>query len=187
MGPPLCRTLGVKGYRPIVGTWDCKDLLYVSAVVNVVTAALQTRPLESPRQATRRTGRSKTARLQALFVQQWHAVARYYPASQWPRVVVIIDNAPWHRGDAVTQVLAECWHVELYRLPSDSPQLNVIERVWKVLRRRATHNRLFATLTALKRSIRNSLSYFQTMRHRLYSLLAHCYPSVEEQTALTGS
>jgi hypothetical protein len=95
MVPTLCRTLGVKGNRPIVGTWDCKDLLDVSAVVSVVTAALHTRTLERPRQATRRTGRSQTARLQALFVPQWHEVARSYSASQWPRVVVIIDKAPW--------------------------------------------------------------------------------------------
>jgi transposase len=65
--------------------------------------------------------------------------------------------------------------VELYRLPSYSPQLNVLECFWKVLRR-ATHNRLLAALAALERSIRNSLSYFQTMRHRIYSLLANCYP-----------
>src|SRR6185312_3302824 len=136
---------------------------------NVVTAALHTRTLESPQQATRRTGRSKTARLQGLFVQQLREVARCYPASRWSRVVVIIDNAPWHRGDAVTRALAACPHVEFYRLPSYSPQLNVIERFWKVLRRRATHNRLFATLAALKDSIRHSLSYFQTLRHRIHS------------------
>jgi transposase len=102
-------------------------------------------------------------------------------------VVVIIDNAPWHRGDVLTHVLAECSHVALYRLPSYRPQLHMIERFWKVLRRRTTHNRLLATLAARKYSIRNSLSYLQTMWHRIYSLLAHCYPFVEEQTALTGS
>jgi hypothetical protein len=38
----------------------------------------------------------------------------------------------------------------------------VIERLWKLLRRRATHNRLFDTLGDLRRSIRDSLCYFQT-------------------------
>jgi transposase len=187
MVPTLCQTLGVKGHRPIVGTRDCKDLLYVAAAVNVGTATLHTRTLESPAQAKRRTGLSKTRRLQRLFAQQLGDLAQYYPASAWPRVVVIIDNAPWHRGQAVTQVLAAFPHLELYPLPSYSPQLNVIERFWKLLRRRATHNRLFGTLRDLKRSIRNSLSYFQTIRHRIRSLLAECYPSVAEQTALTGS
>ena len=42
MAPTLCRTLGVKGHRPVVGTWDCKHLLYVFASVNVVSSALLT-------------------------------------------------------------------------------------------------------------------------------------------------
>ena len=37
MVPTLAATLGVKGHRPMVGTRDCKDLLYVFAVVNLVT------------------------------------------------------------------------------------------------------------------------------------------------------
>src|SRR4029079_14144251 len=64
MVPTLGPTLGVKGHRPVVGTRDCKDLLYVLAVVNVVTGVLHTNTLESPADAKRRTGRSKTRRLQ---------------------------------------------------------------------------------------------------------------------------
>ena len=67
-------------------------------------------------------------------------------------------------------------HLKLQRLPSYSPQLNPIERLWKRLRRRATHNRLFECLADLKRSLRASLCYFQTMRGRVRSLIAGCYP-----------
>ena len=67
--------------------------------------------------------------------------------------------------------LADNPHLELKRLPSYSPQLNPIERFWKVLRRRATHNRLFDTLADLRRSIRSSLCYFQTVRERIRTLL----------------
>jgi DDE superfamily endonuclease len=59
----------------------------------------------------------------------------------------------------------------LYRLPSYSPQLNVIERFWRVLRRRATHNRLFATMAELRVVLRHNLCDFQTMRHKVLSLL----------------
>jgi hypothetical protein len=51
----------------------------------------------------------------------------------------------------------------------------VIERFWKLLRRRATHNRLFDRLCDLKGSIRNSLRYFQTVRSRITTLIAKCY------------
>jgi hypothetical protein len=51
MVPTLAATLGVKGHRPTVPTRDCKDLLYVFAVANLVSAALHTNTLESPRDA----------------------------------------------------------------------------------------------------------------------------------------
>ena len=57
-------------------------------------------------------------------------------------------------------------------MPSYSPQLNPIERFWKKLRRRATHNRVFDTLADLKTSIRASLSYFQTVRQKVKSIIA---------------
>jgi len=36
----------------------------------------------------------------------------------------------------------------------------VIERFWKRLRRRATHNRLFDTIADMKGSVRNGLRYY---------------------------
>ena len=102
-------------------------------------------------------------------------------------MVLIIDNAPWHAGEPVAKALADHPHLELKRLPSYSPQLNVIERFWKLLRRRATHNRLFDTLAELKRSLRASLCYFQTVRQRVHTLIAKCYPVPLQQTPSTGT
>jgi transposase len=62
-------------------------------------------------------------------------------------------------------------HLEFKRLSSYSAQLNPVERFWKLLRRWATHNRLFYTLADLKRSIRNSLCYFQTVTERVMTML----------------
>jgi hypothetical protein len=187
MVPTLTATLGVKGHRPVVGTRDCKDLLYVFAVVNVVTAALHANTLESPKDAKARTGRNKTRRLQEAFAAHLRHVGRAYPASRHKRVVLIIDNAPWHAGEPVRRALEENPQLELYRLPGYSPKLNVIERLWKRLRRRATHNRLFDTLADLKRSIRASLCYFQTVRHRVASLIEGCYPPSQDTTASANS
>lgn len=171
MVPTLCATLGVKGHRPVVGTWDCKDLLYVFAVVNLVTAAVHANTLESPKNAKKKTGLSKTRRMQEAFAAHLRHVGRVYPAGTYKRVVLVIDNAPWHRGKPIDRALADNPHLEFKRLPSYSPQLNPIERFWRLLRRRATHNRLFDTLADLKTSIRNSLGYFQTMRDRVKTLL----------------
>jgi transposase len=186
MVPTLCRTLGVRWHRPVVGTWDCKDMLHVFAAVNVTTAALHTKTVVCRTGPYRRTGQSKTRRLQLTFAAHLRQVAARYPAATHRRVVLVIDNAPWHAGEPVRAALADHPHLELYRLPSYSPQLNVIERFWKRLRRRATHNRLFDALADLKRSIRNSARYFQTVRSRIRSLIADCYPTPVNQIASAG-
>jgi len=171
MVPTLAATLGVKGHRPIVGTRDCKDLLYVFCVVNLISAALHSNTLESPAQAKQKTGKSKTRRMQEAFADHLRHVGRVYPKHQYKEVVILIDNAPWHRGKPIDEALAENGHLRFKRLPSYSPHLNPIERFWKKLRRRATHNRLFDSLADLKQSIRSSLCYFQTVRDKVKSML----------------
>jgi hypothetical protein len=63
------------------------------------------------------------------------------------RVVVITDNAKYHHA-----ILHRPWReahagrFALDYLPPYSPELNPIERVWKLTRRRATHNRYFPAL-----------------------------------------
>ena len=169
--PTLRATLGVKGYRPMVGTWDNKDQVYCLAALNVVTGQLTTRLLEQPARSKAKMGQSKQQRLQVAFAAHLQDIARAYPASTYAEVVITIDNAPWHQGALMEQVLAVHPHLRLKRLPSYSPQLNVIERFWRVLRRRATHNRLFASMAVLRTTLRNNLCYFQTMRQKVLSLM----------------
>jgi transposase len=169
--PTLRATLGVKGYRPTVGTWDNKDQVYSFAALNVVTGQLTTRLLDQPARSKARLGQSKQQRLQVAFAAHLRDIARAYPARQYPEVVITIDNAPWHRGALMAQVLAAYPHLRVKRLPSYSPQLNVIERFWRVLRRRATHNRLFATMAALRVTLRNNLCYYQSLRPKVLSLI----------------
>jgi len=63
------------------------------------------------------------------------------------RVVMIIDNAKYHHATLHAQ-----WRQEqqpdfaLAYLPPYSPDLNPIERTWKLTRRLCLHNRYFATL-----------------------------------------
>lgn len=171
MVPTLAATLGVKGHRPTAGTRDCKDLLYVFAVVNLLNAAVHSNTLESPKDIKKQTGKSKTRLLQEAFADHLRHVGQVYPAQRYPEVVLLMDNAPWHAGKVVEEARAANPHLRLKRLPSYSPQLNPIERLWKALRRRATHNRLFDTLADLKKSLRASLCYFQTMRQRVKTLL----------------
>lgn len=63
------------------------------------------------------------------------------------RIVVISDNARYHHATLHKEwrVAAQPWFKIEY-LPPYSPDLNPIERVWKLTRRLATHNRYFPTI-----------------------------------------
>jgi hypothetical protein len=87
------------GYNPVVDTWDGKYLMYVFAVVNVVTAALHANLVDSPKDAKTKTGKSKTRRLQEAFAAHPRHGGRMYPAATHRRVLLLIDNAPWHAGE----------------------------------------------------------------------------------------
>ena len=169
--PTLHATLGVQGYRPPVGTWDNKAQVYCSAALQLVTGQLTTRLREQPARSKAKTGHRKQQRLQTAFVAHRGAIARAYPARRSPEVVSTIAKAPGHSGAGVAQVLEAHSHRRLSRLPSYSPQLNVIERFWRVLRRRATHNRLFTRMASVRATLRNNLSYFQTMTQKVLSLI----------------
>jgi hypothetical protein len=102
--PTLRTTLGVKGHRPLVGTWDTKDLVACFAALNVVTGQLPTRLLEQPAGSKAKTGQSKQQRLPAAFAAHLGDIARASPVSGYPPVLITIDQAPWHRGAVVDQV-----------------------------------------------------------------------------------
>jgi transposase len=70
--------------------------------------------------------------------------------SRGKRMVIVLDNAKYHHAVLLKPLLWKYRTVlTLLFLPPYSPQLAPIERVWKLARRMATHNRFFATLGAL--------------------------------------
>lgn len=155
----------------MVGAQDSKDVLYLLAVPNLLSGVVHANTLESLQAVNRKSQESKTRRMQRAFVDHLRHVGRMHPRERFDRVVLLIDNAPWHRGKLIDEAMTANPHLEFKRLPSYSPQLNAIDRFWKILRRRATHNRLFETITDLKKSVRASPSYFQTVRQRALTLI----------------
>jgi len=66
---------------------------------------------------------------------------------------IILDNASYHKGKEVKQYLANNNKIQLHYLPSYSPNLNSIERLWKVMREHTTYNRYYATFNEFKAKI----------------------------------
>jgi len=70
--------------------------------------------------------------------------------------VLVLDNAAYHHAADTS------WSsFQLDFLPPYSPKLNPIERVWKLLRRLATHNQYFETLEDLVVAVQGQIPQFQ--------------------------
>jgi transposase len=66
------------------------------------------------------------------------------------RTVLIVDNARYHHAKLHKEWRAQnANRLALEFLPPYSPDLNPIERVWKLTRRQATHNRYFPELDCI--------------------------------------
>ncbi len=79
-------------------------------------------------------------------------VAAYCPGETWngQKVVLVVDNFIIHRSKATKRLLERyADRLVLCELPTYAPQLNVIELLWKYLRRKVTHNHLFESVAAL--------------------------------------
>jgi transposase len=69
------------------------------------------------------------------------------------RMVLILDNARYHHANMLDQWKRSNLEIELAYLLQYSPDLNPIERVWKLTRKESTHNRYFNDLEGLKMAV----------------------------------
>lgn len=79
------------------------------------------------------------------------------------KIFLIIDNGPCHNLDAEGKLwLATHRHrIELFRLPPYSPEFNPIEGVWKVTKKRTTHNRFYKSTEERDAALCSTFDTFQ--------------------------
>lgn len=69
------------------------------------------------------------------------------------KITVICDNAGYHKGKPVQAFLSLNPQVQMVFLPPYSPNLNPIERLWKVLREFVIYNKFYPSFDAFRSAI----------------------------------
>jgi transposase len=88
-----------------------------------------------------------------------------YPGA---RVILVMDNAPYHRSKMVAAALSLFEHrLQVFWLPAYCPVLNMIERFWRHMKDLATANCLFKSSLALLQSIERVLDVQNIPEHPL--------------------
>jgi transposase len=86
-------------------------------------------------------------------------------------VTLVLDNARYQHNEAV-KALAKSLNVELLFLPGYSPNLNLIERLWRFIKREALYGRYHANFADFKAAIEQVIDQMPTKhKGRLASLL----------------
>lgn len=82
------------------------------------------------------------------------------PPTEGKKYCIVLDNAPWHKK--ARRLIAEnkdgefddiLDKTEFIFLPPYSPDLNPIEQVWRITRKKRTHNKFFGNLETLRNTI----------------------------------
>jgi transposase len=86
-------------------------------------------------------------------------------------VTLVLDNARYQRN-AVVQALADVLKIELLFLPSYSPNLNLIERLWRFLKRESLYGRYHPSFADFQAAIQNNIALLPTKhKAKLASLM----------------
>jgi transposase len=100
-------------------------------------------------------------------------------------ITLVLDNARYQKCTYIKE-LAASLHIELLYLPAYSPNLNLIERLWKFVKAEVLNGRYYEDFSAFKAAITGCLAQTgTTYKHKLDSLLNPKFQTFKHVQTLT--
>ena len=101
-------------------------------------------------------------------------------------ITLVLDNARYQKCRVVFE-LAAALHIELLYLPAYSPNLNLIERLWKFVKKKCLYSKYYAEFSDFKGAIIDCLNQTHTTyKSELDTLLVPHFQTFEKAQFLAA-
>lgn len=93
-------------------------------------------------------------------------VKSYYRATKkiTDKIYIILDQAGYHKGEKIKEFTKNNPDIRLIYLPTYSPNLNPIERLWKIMNEKCRNNRFFSSKKEFRTTI---LDFIENTVHEI--------------------
>ena len=101
-------------------------------------------------------------------IQLFDKLQKHQPTG---KINVIADNAKYYRSILVSEYLKKNVRIRLIFLPPYSPNLNLIERLWKFYKKEILYDRYYENFLAFKNKTISFFENIETRKEELITLL----------------
>ena len=112
-------------------------------------------------------------------IELFKKIESFYPEAT--RITIIADNARYYRSRLVTDFLKTS-RIQILFLPPYSPNLNLIERLWRFMKKKVLSNRYYETFSMFRNACENFFGNLNSFSKELGTLFAENFQIIPQMT-----
>jgi len=94
-------------------------------------------------------------------------------------IYIILDNARYYRSEMVADFISRNPRIQLMFLPSYSPNLNVIERLWRFFKKNITYNKYYEEFAVFRKYCLHFFKNIKKYRPQLETLMTDNFELIQ--------
>jgi len=102
-----------------------------------------------------------------IIVEFFEQIKQQYPDKE---IIIVLDNASYNRSRYTTEY-ANYYGITLYFLPPYSPNLNLIERLWKFTKKKLVHNTYYENFSLFKKEVEKFFYNIEDFKEELTGII----------------
>ncbi len=95
------------------------------------------------------------------------------------KIIFISDNARYYRSQLINEYIREHPRIKIVPLPTYSPNLNLIERLWKFYKKKILYNQYYPSLTEMREATNYFFKHLKYYRDELSTLMTENFQIIK--------